>query len=44
MCYTAGFIHRQGDWTMLCVVLLGNFVGCNLYRWTLFFKPEDMPF
>jgi hypothetical protein len=21
--------------------VLGNFVGCNLYRWTLFFKPED---
>ena len=20
--------------------VLGNFVGCNLYRWTLFFKPE----
>ena len=25
--------------------VLGNFVGCNLYRWTLFFKPEDeIPF
>ena len=24
--------------------VLGNFVGCNLYRWTLFFKPEEMPF
>ena len=23
--------------------VLGNFVGCNLYRWTLFFKPEEMP-
>jgi formate/nitrite transporter FocA (FNT family) len=21
--------------------VLGNFVGCNLYRWTLFFKPEE---
>ena len=21
--------------------VLGNFVGCNLYRWTLLFKPEE---
>ena len=21
--------------------VLGNFVGCNLYRWILFFKPEE---
>jgi formate/nitrite transporter FocA (FNT family) len=25
---TAGFIRRQGDWSMLTVVLLGNIVGC----------------
>ena len=24
----------------LCEVF-GNFVGCNLYRWTLFFSPKD---
>lgn len=27
---TAGFIRRQGDWTMLAIVLLGNIVGCLL--------------
>ena len=27
---TAGFIRRQGDWTMLGIVLLGNIVGCLL--------------
>ena len=21
--------------------VLGNFVGCNLYRWTLFFTPKE---
>jgi len=25
---TAGFIRRQGDWSMLCVVLFGNIIGC----------------
>ena len=24
---TAGFIRRSGDWTMLCLVLIGNIVG-----------------
>ena len=27
---TAGFIRRSGDWTMLCLVLIGNIVGCWL--------------
>lgn len=27
---TAGFIRRQGDWSMLAIVLLGNIVGCLL--------------
>lgn len=37
---TAGFIRRQGDWAMLWVVLFGNFVGSNLYRWMLIFTPQ----
>ena len=24
---TAGFIRMKGDWTMLCLVLLGNIIG-----------------
>lgn len=27
---TAGFIRATGDWTMICIVLLGNIVGCWL--------------
>lgn len=27
---TAGFIRAKGDWGMLCVVLIGNIVGCAL--------------
>ena len=34
---TAGFISCQGDWAMLAMVLFGNIVGCNLYRWMLIF-------
>ncbi|MBR1882018.1 MAG: formate/nitrite transporter family protein [Muribaculaceae bacterium] len=32
---TAGFIRRKGDWGMLCVVLLGNIVGCGLTAWAV---------
>ena len=38
---TAGFIRKQGDWTMLVTVLLGNIVGCNLYRWTTICIPKN---
>ena len=27
---TAGFIRYKGDWTMLCLVLLGNIIACGL--------------
>ena len=27
---TAGFIRRQGDWSMLLTVLFGNIIGCLL--------------
>ena len=32
---TAGFIRRQGDWSMLTVVLGGNIVGCLLSAWMI---------
>jgi formate/nitrite transporter FocA (FNT family) len=38
---TAGFIRRQGDWTMLCVVLLGNIVGCLLSAWMIAYAQPD---
>jgi len=38
---TAGFIRRQGDWSMLCVVLLGNIVGCLLSAWMISYAQPD---
>ena len=38
---TAGFIRRQGDWTMLGVVLLGNIVGCLLMAWLIAYAQPD---
>ena len=38
---TAGFIRRQGDWSMLTVVLLGNIVGCLLSAWAIGYAQPD---
>ena len=38
---TAGFIRRNGDWTMLCVVLLGNIVGCLLMSCAITYAQPD---
>jgi formate/nitrite transporter FocA (FNT family) len=38
---TAGFIRRQGDWTMLGVVLLGNIVGCALSAAAISYSQPD---
>ena len=38
---TAGFIRRQGDWTMLFLVLLGNIVGCLLMAWLIGYAQPD---
>ena len=38
---TAGFIRRQGDWTMLVTVLLGNIVGCLLSTWMIAYAQPD---
>ena len=38
---TAGFIRRQGDWTMLLVVLLGNIMGCLLTSWLIAYAQPD---
>ena len=38
---TAGFIRRQGDWTMLVTVLLGNIVGCLLSAWMIAYAQPD---
>lgn len=38
---TAGFIRRQGDWSMLTVVLLGNIVGCLLSAWMIAYAQPD---
>lgn len=40
---TAGFIRRQGDWGMLCVVLVGNIIGCLLTALMIrYAEPELM--
>ena len=40
---TAGFIRRQGDWSMLCVVLVGNIIGCLLTALMIrYAEPELM--
>lgn len=38
---TAGFIRRQGDWTMLFTVLLGNIVGCALSAALIHYAQPD---
>lgn len=38
---TAGFIRRQGDWSMLVVVLLGNIIGCLLTAWLISYAQPD---
>ena len=38
---TAGFIRRQGDWTMLVTVLLGNITGCLLSAWMIGYAQPD---
>jgi formate/nitrite transporter FocA (FNT family) len=38
---TAGFIRRQGDWSMLTVVLLGNILGCLLTAWLIAYAQPD---
>jgi len=38
---TAGFIRRQGDWSMLAVVLLGNIVGCWLMALLIGYAQPD---
>lgn len=38
---TAGFIRRQGDWTMLTVILLGNIIGCMLSAWMIAYAQPD---
>jgi formate/nitrite transporter FocA (FNT family) len=38
---TAGFIRRQGDWTMLFTVLVGNSVGCLLSASMIAYAQPD---
>ncbi|MBR2149823.1 MAG: formate/nitrite transporter family protein [Prevotella sp.] len=38
---TAGFIRKHGDWSMLCVVLLGNIVGCLMSAWMIGYAQPD---
>ena len=38
---TAGFIRCRGDWSMLCVVLLGNIIGCLLTAWLIAYAQPD---
>jgi formate/nitrite transporter FocA (FNT family) len=38
---TAGFIRMKGDWLMLCVVLLGNIIGCLLTAWMIAYAQPD---
>ena len=38
---TAGFIRRQGDWTMLVTVLFGNIIGCLLTAWLIAYAQPD---
>lgn len=38
---TAGFIRRNGDWGMLCVVLIGNIIGCLLTPWLIAYAQPD---
>ena len=38
---TAGFIRRQGDWSMLVMVLIGNIIGCLLTAWLIGYAQPD---
>jgi formate/nitrite transporter FocA (FNT family) len=38
---TAGFIRRQGDWSMLILVLVGNIIGCLLTAWLIGYAQPD---
>ncbi len=38
---TAGFIRRQGDWSMLLMVLIGNIIGCLLSAWLIAYAQPD---
>ena len=38
---TAGFIRRQGDWSMLLMVLIGNIIGCLLTAWLIGYAQPD---
>ena len=38
---TAGFIRRKGDWSMLCMVLAGNILGCLLTAWLIAYAQPD---
>ena len=38
---TAGFIRLKGDWVMLGLVLLGNFIGCLLTAWLIAYAQPD---
>jgi len=38
---TAGFIRRQGDWAMLCMVLAGNIIGCLITAWLIGYAQPD---
>ena len=37
----AGFIRRQGDWSMLLMVLVGNIIGCLLSAWLIAYAQPD---
>ena len=39
---TAGFIRRKGDWSMLCIVLLGNIVDCLLTSLAMRYAHPDL--
>ena len=39
--WTAGFIRRQGDWSMLVMVLIGNIIGCLLTAWLIGYAQPD---
>lgn len=41
---TAGFIRYKGDWTMLCLVLLGNIIVCGLTSLACsYVQPDILP-
>ena len=41
---TAGFIRYKGDWTMLCLVLVGNIIACGLTSLACsYVQPDILP-